>query len=111
MTDDALPGLSSLTRLTQLCLVGADKLLHLVQKSGLLAMKNLQSLGLSRSLHIDLKDKSEFQAFFASLTNLKQLRYGADNFAYTVASDEPDAVEIDPSDWGDQAHARLHMPV
>ena len=111
LTDHAVLGLSSLTRLTQICLVGADKLLHPVQNSGLIAMKNLRSLDLSRSLHIDLMDRSEFQALFASLTNLKQLRYGADNFAYTLASDEPEAVEIYPSDSGDQGHARLHMPV
>ena len=91
LTDHAVLGLSSLTRLTHICLVGAHQLLHPVQQnSGLLAMKNLRSLDLSRSLHIDLMDRSEFQALFASLTNLKQLRYGADNFAYTLASDEPE---------------------
>ena len=111
LTDHAVLGLSSLTRLTQICLVGAHQLLHPVQNSGLLAMKNLRSLDLSRSLHIDLMDRSEFQALFASLTNLKQLRYGADNFAYTLASDEPEEVEIYPSDSGDQGLARLHMPV
>ena len=109
LTDHAVLGLSSLTRMTQICLVGAHKLLHPVQNSGLLAMKNLQSLDLSRSVHIDLMDRSDFEALFASLTNLKQLQYGADNFAYTLASDEPEAVEIYPSDSGDQGHARLHM--
>ena len=109
LTDHAVLGLSSLTRLTQICLVGANKLLHPVQNSGLLAMTNLRSLDLSRSLHIDLMDRSEFGALFASLTNLKQLRYGADDFAYTLASDEPNTMEIYPSDSGDQGHARLHM--
>ena len=74
-------------------------------------MKSLLSLDLSRSLHIDMMDRSEFQTVFASLTNLKQLRYGADDFAYTLASDEPEEVEIYPSDLGDQGRARLHMPV
>lgn len=111
LTDHAVLGLSNLTRLTQICLVGAHRFLHPAQNSGLLAMKNLLSLDLSRSLHIDKMQRSEFQAVFASLTNLKQLQYGADDFAYTLASDEPETVEIYPSDLGDQGRARLHMPV
>ena len=86
-----------LTRLPQLCLVyyiGADKLFHPVQNCGLSAMKKLPSLDLSRSLHIDMMGKPEFQALSASLTNLKQLRYGVDNFAYTLASNQPGTVDI-----------------
>ena len=80
-----------------LCLVyyiGADKLFHPVQNCGLSAMKKLPSLDLSRSLHIDMMGKPEFQALSASLTNLKQLRYGVDNFAYTLASNQPGTVDI-----------------
>lgn len=109
LTDRAVLGLSSLTRLTQICLVGAHNFLHPAQNSGLLAVKNLLSLDLSRSLRIDEMQKSELQPLFSTLTNLKQLRYGADDFAYTLASDEPEAVEIYPSDQG--KYAKLHMPV
>lgn len=109
LTDRAVLGLSSLTRLTQICLVGAHAFLHPGQNSGLLAMKNLLSLDLSRSSCIDDMKKSELQPIFSTLTNLKQLRYGSDDFAYTLASDEPEAVEIYPSDQG--KYAKLHMPV
>lgn len=109
LTDHAVLGLASLTRLTQICLVGAHNLWHPGQNAGLLAMKNLLSLDLSRSLRIDDMAKSELQPLFTALTNLKQLRYGADDFAYTLASDEPEAVEIYPSDQG--KYAKLHMPV
>ena len=109
LTDRAVLGLSSLTHLTQSCLVGAHAFLHPAQNSGLLAMKNLLSLDLSRSSCIDDMKKCELQPIFSTLTNLKQLRYGSDDFAYTLASDEPEAVEIYPSDQG--KYAKLHMPV
>lgn len=56
-------------------------------------------------------DRSEFQALFAGLTNLKQLRYGADNFAYTLASDQPEAVENYPSDSRTRTCKAAHASV
>lgn len=109
LTDRAVLGLTSLTRLTQICCVGAHNFLHPAQNAGLLAMQNLLSLDLSRSACIDDMRKSELQPLFTKLTTLKQLRYGADDFAYTLASDEPEAVEVYPDN--ENKYAKLHMPV
>lgn len=110
ITDRAVLGLSGLTQLTQICLVGAHKFANPAENSGLLAMKNLLSLDLSRSALIDAMHATTLQPLFASLTNLKQLQFGADDFAYTLASDEPEAVEIYP-DAEQNKYAKLHMPV
>lgn len=106
INDQAVEGLHTLTNLTQICLVGAHHLLHPAQNTGLLALTNLLSLDLSRSSHIDKMQKSDFQPLFSKLSKLRQLRYGADNFAYTLASEEPESVEIYPSDQG--KYAKLH---
>lgn len=106
INDKAVEGLHTLANLTQICLVGAHSLLHPAQNTGLLALTNLLSLDLSRSAHIDIMQRTDFQPLFAKLKKLRQLRYGADNFAYTLASEEPEAVEVYPSDQG--KYAKLH---
>ena len=113
LTDCAVLGLSKLTQLTQICLVGAHNFRHPTENAGLLAMTSLLSLDLSRSLPIDDMEKPDFQPLFAALTNLKQLRYGADDFAYKLASDEPEPVEIYPTDQQQlqNEYGRLHMLV
>lgn len=98
INDEAVEGLQTLTNLTQICLVGAHNLVHPAQNTGLLALTNLLSLDLSRSEHVDKMQKSDFKPLIAKLTKLRQLRYGSDNFAYTLASEEPEFIEVYPSD-------------
>ena len=107
MNDEAVEGLHTLTNLTQICLVGAHQFLHPAQNTGLLALTNLLSLDLSRSAQIDKMSRPDFQPLFAKLQKLRQLRYGADDFAYTLASEEPEPVEIYPSDQ--DKYAKLHI--
>ena len=94
LTDHAVLGLSTLTRLTQILSIGAHKLQHPLESSGLLAMKSLHSINLFRIPHIDSLTAPEFQPLFKSLPNLRGVYSGPVDPVGMLCTDEPVAEDI-----------------